>query len=79
MKFKITKYALSILQDKFDKNKNPFEEIELEPVIDTATQAIRENELKNEAFKQGYERGKREGYYEGRERGSYCDCRCNIN
>lgn len=62
---------LKIKKDDFFKISSFFEkencaEITLEPVIDTATQAIYEQELKNRAFEMGVERGYREGFYDGR-------------
>lgn len=74
MKFKIKKSSFDLLEKNF-KNID-FVEIELEPVIDTATQFIYESELRNKAFKMGIERGYREGFYEGRcpEKKHKCFC-----
>ena len=73
MKFKITKSQLGILSSKFKKDDNPFEEIELEPVIETASQAMYENDMRNTAYKQGYDRGRAAGYCEGKA-SRYCPC-----
>ena len=65
MRFKITKGKLELLLKCFEKQHTEFAEIELEPVIDTATQAIYEQDLKNRHYKMGLERGYREGFYDG--------------
>ena len=64
MKFKITKSKLEFLLNYV--NDSNITEIDLEPVIDTATQAIYEQQIKNEAFRKGIEYGYKEGFYEGR-------------
>jgi hypothetical protein len=75
MKFKITKSQVDILLGKFKKDDNPFEEVVLEPVIDTASQALYEQDIRNTAYKQGYDYGRKEGYLEGREGRAPCCCR----
>lgn len=79
MRFKITKGKLELLLKSFEKQQTEFSEIELEPIIDTATQAIYEQNLKNKAFADGVEYGYREGFYEGRcpeKKNRYCRCCC---
>lgn len=76
MKFKIKKASLEMALSLLKKD-DYFAEIELEPVIDTATQAIYENDLRNRAYQQGIEYGYKEGFYEGRcpeKRNRYCRC-----
>lgn len=75
MRFKITKSKLEFLLKHCEDS--PLQEIELEPVIDTATQIIYENDLKNRAYQQGIEYGYKEGFYEGRcpeKKNRYCRC-----
>ena len=62
MKFKIREDQFRILSSQFDEDDCAV--IELDPVIDTATQAIYENEIRNKAFKMGIERGYREAMYD---------------
>lgn len=64
MKFRITKNNFLLLDKKL--KEEDVITIELEPVLDTATQAIYENHLKNEAFRKGIEYGYKEGFYDGR-------------
>lgn len=59
--------GLKILQDRFENTDNDFVELELEPVWETANEAIKfEQEIKNCAFKKGYDYGYKEGFYDGR-------------
>ncbi len=53
-----------MLASKFDENDIGV--IELEPVLDTATQIIYEQDLKNKAYGMGIERGYKEGSSDGR-------------
>lgn len=79
MKFKITKLQFGLLKSAFDSLDNELGEVVLEPVIDTATQAIYEQQIKNEAFRMGIEHGYREGFYEGRcpeKKNKFCYCHC---
>lgn len=78
MKFKINKLSFKILESCFSKNSDDFQEIELEPVMETATQAVYEDNLKKEYFHKGWHVGYKEGYYEGRKR-DYCKCGCGGN
>lgn len=79
MKWKITKQALSFLQAKFDKNDSDFEEIELEPKLDTAKEAIIEQAKKQEWYHLGYHHGFKEGWYEGQKKDWRCTCGCGGN
>jgi len=52
MRFKIQKHQFDLLKNYFDNNDNATE-IDLEPIVDTAREAIYEQEMKNKAFEQG--------------------------
>ena len=79
MKFKITKQALAFLQNKFDKKDSDFTEIELEPVYDTAREAIMQQTVQQEWYHKGYHHGFREGYYERESEKWRCTCGCGGN
>lgn len=81
MKFKITKFWLDCLLKKFDCNANDYEEIELEPVYDTAIDVLQNESVKKEWFHKGYHQGFKEGYYEGNkiENRQSCLCSCGGN
>ncbi|MFA6925172.1 MAG: hypothetical protein WC223_13085 [Bacteroidales bacterium] len=75
MKFKITKENYELLGRSFKEQDCAV--IELEPIINTAAQAIFENQIRNEAFEKGIEYGYKEGFYEGRcpeKHFRYCKC-----
>ncbi len=75
MKFKITKSSFLGLSSLFEREE--IGEITLEPVIDTATQAIYEQNLRNKAFREGIEYGYAEGFHDGRcpeRRSRFCQC-----
>jgi hypothetical protein len=55
MKFTIRKESFNLLSKKFDEKDCTT--IDLEPVIDTVTQAIYERNIRNEAYKLGLEYG----------------------
>lgn len=77
MRFKITKGKLEFLLKLFENQHTEFAEIELEPVIDTATQAIYEQDIKNRAYQMGLEYGYKEGFHDGRcpeRRSKFCCC-----
>lgn len=78
MKFKINKLQFKGLESFFDKKTDDFAEIELEPVVDTASQAIFQQALQQEYFHKGYHHGYREGFYEARKK-DYCKCGCGGN
>jgi len=81
MKFKINKIQTNLILDSFSKSDHDFKEIELEAVLETATQAIYETHLKNKAFQDGLEYGYKEGFYDGRCREKspkYCLCNCRC-
>lgn len=90
MKFKITKSQLDLMRSCFEENSSKLYqgvvEIELEPVIDTLSQAIYEQDLRNKFYGLGLKTGYRDGFYDGRYRerspkycvGHYCyECECN--
>lgn len=75
MKFKITKASFLGLSSLFEREE--VGEIILEPVIDTATQAIYEQSIRNEAFRKGVEHGYAEGFHDGRcpeRKKRFCHC-----
>jgi hypothetical protein len=76
MKFKINKMQVDLLAKKFEtKNPMSFEEIELEPVWETANEACFQQEQNNKYFRQGYNRGYDDGYFNAknnRERCQFC-------
>jgi hypothetical protein len=76
MKFKIRKDQLDMLKNVFEK-KDVFE-IELEAVMETATQAVYEKNIRDTAFHQGYHYGFREGVHASR-KPSFCGCGCGGN
>lgn len=67
---------VELLSSKFkSKDAMSFEEIELEPVWDTANEAIVQEALHKSSFEQGYKRGYDDGYFDGknnRERCQFC-------
>lgn len=65
MKFTIRKRDLLMALNRFEKEDDNVQ-IELEPLIETATQAVYENDLRNQAYSRGMEKGYKEGFYEGR-------------
>ena len=78
MRFKISKNDFSLMS-KFIKESNCYE-IELEPVIETASQAMYEHSLKEKTFHEGFHQGFKEGFYEGRKsENRYCTCGCGGN
>ena len=81
MKFKIYKQQADSLLRLFKSNEkeNGYETIELEAVMEKATQVIYEQQLKNKAFEEGIEYGYKEGFHDGRcpeKRMRYCNCCC---
>lgn len=67
MKFKITSSQYELIKNFFDgKDKNFVGEIILEPVDQTATQAMYEQSIKNTAWHEGYHYGLKEGYHKAR-------------
>jgi len=85
MKFKIKRFALEYALSLFKKEDHECTEIELEPVIETATQAIYEQNIKNKAYEQniknkafeeGLKYGYRKGFHERRScyKNSCCNC-----
>lgn len=80
MKFKITKSQFDILIPFFDKSAKDFcYEIELEPVDQTLTQKIYENDIRNTFYERGYEAGYANGFYKGRYPKYKCTCGCGGN
>ncbi len=80
MKFRINQTQFGVLESFFKANDSSFTEIELEPVLGTAFQAIYEQQLKTQAFHEGYHTGFKEGYYEGSKRENrFCKCGCGGN
>lgn len=61
MKFKITKLHAKLLASSFNEKEQDYQEIELEPVCDTAREAILLDQLKQEYYCKGY----RDGYHNG--------------
>lgn len=81
MRFRVNKLKVEQLLSMFSKtpDTNAFEEIELEAVMETATQAIYEQQLKSEAWHKGYHVGLKEGLYKGRyPKMCACGCNCQI-
>ena len=77
MKFRITKTNFSLIKEIFENNDCV--EIELEPIIATATQAIYEQQIKQESCHQGYHFGYKEGYYARKNNEWKCGCGCGGN
>lgn len=82
MRFKIKKSALTSALSLFKGDDEHFAEIELTPIVDTATQAIYEQNIRNQASKAGIEHGYKEGFYHGmcpekKSRYSCCHCHCH--
>lgn len=61
MKFKITKLHAKLLATKFEETDADYEEIELEPVYDTAREAILIGQERDMAYRVGYECGYERG------------------
>lgn len=81
MKFKVMKGQLESLLKNL-KDKDTFAEVELEPVWETATEAMKfEEEIKGRAYKIGYDMGYREGWYDRNRcdsfyhKDGYCRCK----
>lgn len=79
MKFKISKTQRDILVSKFNEEGDA--EIELEPIPETAREAILNQKIKECGMITGYEMGYKEGFYDGRypernynPRYSHCCC-----
>ena len=79
MKFKINKIMYELMGKKFDETDTTF--LELDPVFDTATQAIYDQQLRNKYFNEGLEYGYKEGFYDGscpEKSPKYCNCSCKC-
>jgi hypothetical protein len=80
MKFKITKLNIETILRSFPKNSEGYQEVELELVNDTASEAILRQNIENVAWYKGYHYGFKEGFYEGRKtENRYCKCGCGGN
>lgn len=80
MKFKVSKHHLKFLLEQFEDAKPDFfAEIELEPVMETASEAMAYQSLQNEAWHKGYHYGFKEGYYTAKNERPFqilCDKKC---
>lgn len=68
-----------LMGKKFDETETTV--LELEPVFDTATQLIYDQQLRNKYFSEGIEYGYREGFHDGRcpeKSPKYCNCSCKC-
>lgn len=78
MKFKINRLQVENLTTKFKgKSAFDFEEIDLEPVWETANEAMAMQAIENKAWHKGYHYGFRDGYHEAKRwdipRHCFCD------
>lgn len=64
MKFKINKNQFTFFESMFKDKGSAY--IELEPIMDTASEAIMRQQLDNVAYEKGYKRGYAEGFRTGR-------------
>lgn len=78
MRFKIHKEQLGVLQKAFKDTEHT--EIELEIVLDTATEAMLHQQIEARAYHKGYHHGFKEGFYQGKKPEiKYCTCGCGGN
>src|SRR5688572_10208673 len=82
MKFRITKTDFDLLRPFFEGDVvASYKEINLEPVDQTLTQAVYEQEIRNTFYERGYEAGYANGFYKGRNikdlKEYYCSCGCD--
>ena len=66
MKFRINKQSAESILKSFGKDSSAFEEIDLELISETATEAVMKQQLEMDAWHRGYHYGFREGYYSAR-------------
>ena len=67
MKFKITLPMIEQLKAGFLNYKpDSYSEIELEPIMDTASEAILRQQLDRDAYDKGFEYGYAQGFHDGR-------------
>ena len=66
MKYRITESDFSKLSDIFAKSSKNHLEIDLEPVDQTASEAIYRSAITDDAFHRGYHFGWKNGYYQSK-------------
>lgn len=68
MKFKINKQQFDVLVPFFSRRgQDAYYEIELEPVMDTASEMIIRQHLDQVAYDNGFKRGYAEGFHDGKQ------------
>ena len=75
MKFKINKMQVDLLARQFEtKDPLSFEEIELEPIWETAKEAVKfEQEIKAQSYRKGFLDGYDEGRFDGQNNRIRCE------